>query len=126
MIRVAKYFGVGAVASAIDLSLFSLFAGVLGYNYLAVGCVTFILATAANYALSVRYVFESGARFVRRHEILLVFVVSAIGLAFNQLILYAGVEFARLNVIVSKVLATAVVFGWNYLARANFVFRASQ
>ena len=126
MIRVAKYFGVGAVAAAVDLSLFSLFAGVLGYNYLVVGCVTFVLATAANYALSVRYVFESGVRFVRRHEIVLVFAVSAIGLVLNQLVLYFGVEFARFNVIVSKVLATAMVFGWNYLARANFVFRSAQ
>ena len=126
MIRVAKYFGVGAAAAAIDLSLFSLFAGLLGYNYLVVACFTFVLATVANYALSVRYVFESGARFVRHHEILLVFVVSAIGLAVNQLILYIGVEYARLNVIVGKVLATGVVFGWNYLARAHFVFRAPQ
>ena len=70
--------------------------------------------------------FEGGVRFVRRHEIVLVFAVSAIGLVLNQLVLYVGVEFAHLNVIVAKVVATVMVFGWNYLARANFVFRGSQ
>ena len=123
MIRLTKYLGVGAVATVIDISLFSLFAGVLQYNYLVVGCVTFLLATAANYALCVRFVFESGVRFGRHHEILLVFAVSAIGLALNQLVLYVGVEFGRINVIVSKLIATGVVFGWNYLSRSHFVFR---
>ena len=126
MIRVAKYFGVGAVAAAVDLSLFSLFAGVLKYNYLIVACVTFVLATAINYALSVRFVFESGVRFVRHHEIALVFAVSAIGLALNQTVLYAAVEFARLHVVLGKVVATGVVFLWNYLARSRFVFRVSR
>ena len=126
MIRVAKYFGVGAVAAAVDLSLFTLFAGWLGYNYLVVACFTFVLATAVNYALSVRFVFESGVRFVRHHEIALVFAVSAIGLAINQAVLYAAVEFARLHVIAGKLVATAAVFAWNYLARSRFVFRGSR
>jgi len=117
MIRVAKYFGVGAVAAAVDLSLFTLFAGVLKYNYLIVACVTFV---------SVRFVFESGVRFVRHHEIALVFAVSAIGLALNQTVLYAAVEFARLHVVLGKVVATGVVFLWNYLARSRFVFRVSR
>ncbi|MEO5763732.1 MAG: GtrA family protein [Casimicrobiaceae bacterium] len=126
MIRVAKYFGVGAVASTVDISLFALFAGLLRYNYLIVGCFTFVLATAVGYVLTVRYVFESGVRFERRHEILLVFAVSAVGLALNQLVLYLSVEFAQANVVVGKLIATGAVFGWNYLARARFVFRDAR
>jgi putative flippase GtrA len=123
LIRLAKYVGVGALATAIDVSLFSLFAGALHYNYFVVGCATFLLATVANYALGVRYVFESGVRFVRHHEIALVFVVSTVGLAMNQLVLYLGVEFLGINLIVSKLIATGVVVGWSYLARSHFVFK---
>ena len=43
-----------------------LFAKLLGYNYLVVGCAGFILATAVNYFLSIRFVFRSGARFSKK------------------------------------------------------------
>jgi len=68
MIRLVRYFGVGATAAAVDISLFTYFAGYLGYNYLIVGTITFVLATAVNYVLSVRFVFESGIRFARHHD----------------------------------------------------------
>lgn len=123
MKRVARYFGVGAVAAAVDISLFWLFAGYLGYNYMVVGSLTFILATAVNYVLSVRYVFESGVRFARHHEVLLVFGVSAIGLVLNQLVLFIGIGLLRMDVVLSKLFATAAVFAWNYNARSRFVFR---
>jgi len=123
MRKIARYFGVGAVAAAVDISLFALFARYLGYNYLVVGFFTFILATAVNYALSIRYVFESGIRFARHHEVALVFGVSAFGLAVNQLVLYLGVAVVRLDVVLSKVAATGAVFLWNYTVRSRFVFK---
>jgi len=124
MIRLARYFGVGATAAAVDISLFFLFAGHLGYNYLVVGFVTFVMATAVNYMLSVRFVFESGIRFARHHEIMLVFGISAVGLVVNQIILYIGIGVLRLDLILSKVAATGAVFAWNYTARSRWVFRS--
>ena len=123
MKRLVQYFGVGATAAAVDISLFWLFAVYLGYHYLIVGLFTFILATAVNYVLSIRYVFESGVRFSRHHEVLLVFAVSAIGLAVNQLVLYVAVGLLRFDVLLSKLIATAAVFSWNYMVRSRFVFR---
>lgn len=125
MKRIARYFGVGAMAAAVDISLFYLFAKTLGYNYLVVGTLTFIVATLVNYILSIRFVFRSGVRFARTHEMLLVFAISAVGLALNQLALYAGVSKFGLGLLLSKVCATGAVFVWNYLARARFVFRSA-
>jgi putative flippase GtrA len=123
MIRLTRYLGVGAAAATVDISLFWLFAGHLGYNYLVVGFLTFILATAVNYVLSVRFVFESGVRFARHHEVMLVFAVSAVGLVLNQAVLYVGIGVLRMNLLLSKLIATGAVFGWNYAARSRFVFR---
>ncbi len=121
--NVARYFAVGGVAAIIDFSLFALFAGYLGYNYLIVGSITFIVATTANYFMSTRFVFQSGTRFRKGHEVALVFMVSSIGLALNQLILWFAVSQFGLNVILGKCIATGVVFSWNYMARSRFVFR---
>jgi putative flippase GtrA len=124
--RIARYFAVGGVAACVDIGLFMLFAQGLGLAYLRVAAGSFIVATLVNYFLSVRFVFVSGARFRRRWEMVLVFVVSAIGLALNQLILAACVELAHFGLLLAKLFATGVVFFWNYAARRAFVFGATR
>jgi len=123
--RLVRYFFVGSAAALVDIGLFAVFARLLGYNYLIVAACTFVVATGVNYGLSVRRVFESRVRFSRPYEIALVFAVSAIGLAINQGVLFAAVSLGN-ELIISKVLATGIVFGWNYFARANFVFKPQQ
>ena len=121
--RIVRYFFVGAVAAAVDIGLFTVFARLLGYDYLAVAGCTFVVATAVNYSLSVRHVFASGTRFGRSLEVALVFAVSAIGLAINQGVLFVAVDRLGLDLVLSKILATGIVFLWNYQVRANFVFK---
>jgi putative flippase GtrA len=121
--RVVRYFFVGAVAATVDIGLFTVFARLLGYDYLIVAGCTFVLATLVNYWLSVRHVFESGARFGRSLEVALVFAVSAIGLAINQGVMFVAVDKVGLDLVLSKILATGIVFLWNYQSRANFVFK---
>jgi putative flippase GtrA len=124
--RVARYFVVGGVAACVDIGLFMGFAQGLGWPYLRVAAASFVAATLVNYVLSVRFVFVSGARFRRGWEIALVFVVSAVGLGINQLILAASVELGGFNLLFAKLTATGVVFFWNYVARRLFVFGATR
>jgi len=121
--KIVRYFFVGGAAAALDISIFFVFAKLAGFNYLAVGCVGFIFATMLNYALSVRHVFQSGVRFSRRKELLLVYVVSIIGLAINQFALFTFVSQFSMELMLSKVAATLTVFLWNFAARNYFVFR---
>jgi len=122
--RIARYFVVGGVAAVVDIGLFMLFAKAMGLPYLRVSAATFVLATLVNYWLSIRMLFVSGARFRRRWEVLLVFVVSAIGLALNQAILALSVERLGTGLFAAKILATGCVFFWNYFARRVLVFGA--
>ncbi len=124
--RIARYFAVGGAAACVDIGLFMLFAQGLGLAYLRVAAGSFIVATLVNFFLRVRFVFVSGARFRRRWEVVLVFVVSAIGLALTQLILAACVELAHFGLLPAKLFATGVVFFWNYAARRVFVFGAMR
>jgi putative flippase GtrA len=120
--RLVRYFFVGGAAALLDISLFTLFAHVLGFNYLVVASCTFILATIANYVLSIRHVFESGSRYRKTHEIVLVFLVSVVGLLCNQSVLYFMVNTLNLHLVLAKIVATATVFAWNYLLRAKVIF----
>jgi putative flippase GtrA len=117
---------VGGLAAVIDIGLFMLFAKHLGMPYLRVSVVSFVVATLANYWLSIRFVFVSGQRFRRRWEVALVFAVSLVGLAFNAAILWICVEMWHFGLLFAKLAATGVVFFWNFLARRILIFGALQ
>lgn len=121
-----KYFLVGGIAAFVDIGLFYLGAGAMRWNYLLVGTVSFILATLVNYVISVRVVFQSGTRFSRNNEVALVFLVSTIGLAINQMILYICISHLAVPILPAKLVATCCVFLWNYFLRSRFVFAESN
>ena len=124
--KIIRYFLVGGIAATVDISIFFIFAKQLGYNYLVVGVFGFLIATLANYLLSVRHVFETGIRFGKKHEIMLVYLVSLIGLLFNLLILYMCIDILGIEMMLGKITATTSVFFWNYLSRQRFIFRSAS
>ncbi len=117
-----KYFVVGGFCALIDWGFFALFLYVFGLHYLLAGVISFILATGANYVLSVRFVFGAGQR-KRAERIALVYIVSLGGIAFNLGMLTIGIDILHTHEMVSKILATGMAFGWNFLARYYFVFK---
>ena len=119
---VFRYLIAATVGAVVDFSIFAFLIYRLDVGYLWAGVVGFACATLANYLVSVRLVFSSGVRFSRVHELALVYAVSATGLVWHQLILYGAVELHGLHVMLSKVIAVASVFSWNYVLRRHFVF----
>jgi putative flippase GtrA len=122
----ARYFVVGGLSACVDIGLFLLFAKGLALPYLRVAAASFVIATLVNYFLTVRFVFRSGQRFGRRWEVAMVYLVSGVGLALNQAILFVCVEIFHLGLLLAKLTATGTVFFWNYLARRFFVFGSAR
>lgn len=120
--KIIKYFFVGGTAAVVDISLFVIFAKLLEFNYLLVGFFTFLIATFVNYSLSIRFVFRSGVRHTKKKEVFLVYLVSALGLALNLLVLFISHEAFYIELTISKLIATGSVFFWNYLIRKYFIF----
>jgi putative flippase GtrA len=122
--KLVRYFFVGGAAAVMDFALFALGIWVLGQeHWFAVGVFSFVVATALNYVLSIRIVFVTGVRFTKTNEIMLVFLVSLIGLVVNQGALWFFYKLAGIHILLSKCLATATAFVWNFIGRNNFVFR---
>jgi putative flippase GtrA len=124
--RIVRYFFVGGVAAAVDIGIFTVAVKGFGFDWFFVALVSFLLATAVNYLLSIRYVFKSGVRFKKQAEVSLVFLVSGIGLVINQSVLWLLIETAGIDEVLSKLMATGTVFLWNYMARSRFIFKALQ
>ena len=60
-IKIIRYALVGGSVAAADVVFFYIFAKLLSFNYLWVNAIGFVLGTLANYLLSIRLVFKSGA-----------------------------------------------------------------
>jgi putative flippase GtrA len=122
--KFVRYFFVGGAAAALDFLVFALLTKVYHVDWFSSALASFTFATLFNYFLSIRLVFQSGARFSRKHhEVLMVFLVSLIGLGINQAVLWLCIERISVDPLIAKVIGTGVVFFWNYAARRHFVFK---
>ena len=122
-----SYFGVGGVAAIVEWMSFFLLDRI-GIPYLTATIMAFIIATFVNWFLGKTFTFkESTYKDKRTKEIFLVFLVSAIGLGFNLLLMYFFVDIIGMNEGLlktgAKILATGIVFIWNFLSRKKWIYR---
>ncbi len=123
---IIKYLFVGAIAALSDLIIFYIFAKLLDFNYVLVTVVGFIVATFVNYILSIKFVFNSGARFVPTTEILMIYAISSIGLLVHISVLFLAIDIWELEKMLSKILAIISGFMFNFLLRKYYVFRKKE
>ena len=120
------YFVVGGIATIADFGLFSLFYYGFGdeLHYLVAATISFVLATGLNYVLSILFVFESGGR-PRHHEVMMVYIASAVGIVINLCVIALAVEVFGLHPLIGKVAGTGTAFGWNFGSRYFWIFRTN-
>jgi putative flippase GtrA len=124
--RIFRYFVIGGICAVMDFVLFVILIKSFGVEWYYANVASFTIVTLVHYVLSVRFVFESGARFAKHQEILLAFLASVVGLLVNQVALYVLVSLLGINVLIAKIGAIGTTFFWNYAARQNFIFRKPQ
>ena len=118
-----SYFFVGGVAAIVEWVMFFIFANVLQINYFVSTVIAFIFSTTANWILGRITTFKDNNTYKdkKAKEAFLVFVVSAIGLLFNLILMYLFVTVmgfdSSLGKTLSKIAATGIVFIWNFLIR---------
>ncbi len=84
---------------------------------------SFLVATIANYLLSILLAFQSG-RFRRRAELTRFLVVVLVGLALNTALVWWFAYPLAIQPTIAKIAAVPIVLVWNYLGRRALVFDA--
>ena len=124
-----SYFFVGGVAAIVEWVMFFIFANVLQINYFVSTVIAFIFSTTANWILGRIATFKDNNTYKdkKAKEAFLVFVVSAIGLLFNLILMYLFVTVmgfdSSLGKTLSKIAATGIVFIWNFLIRKLVIYK---
>ncbi len=124
-----SYFFVGGVAAVVEWIMFFLFANVITLNYILSTVLAFIFSTTTNWILGRVFTFKNSKSYKNNvgKEAFAVFLVSAIGLLFNMFLMYIFVTVMGFESVIgktaSKIVATGIVFVWNFLIRKLVVYR---
>lgn len=124
-----SYFSVGGVSALVEWTLFALLLYLLDMSYPVATTLAFIVSTTTNWYLGRSFTFKDSEAYKGKSvkEYLLVFLVSAIGLGFNILLMYFFVDVLGMNTKImqtsAKVISTGIVFMWNFLSRKLLIYK---
>lgn len=119
--QIAGFGVVGVVATLIDFGVLALLKEAFGVDPVLAAGVSFVVSLLFNYWASMRYVFTRRDDMSRSRELVVFTVLSLVGLALNELIMWLGVAFAGVHYLLVKVGATAFVMVWNFWSRRRWL-----
>lgn len=117
----ARYFVLGVATFVIDAGTLLAIADHL--PLVAANSIAFFVANLVNFAVGHTWVFGRDFRAGWLRAYSQVAVISVLGLALNDAIVWAGVVLVALPLLLAKAIATAVTFAWNFAARSRLVYR---
>jgi putative flippase GtrA len=114
---------VGGVAFAVDFGLLFLLTSYCGLFYLLSACLSFMAGLTVNYFICISWVFnqrrgDDGAW----PQFISFALVGVVGLGFNALIMYLSTDVFGMFYLLSKIISTVIVLGWNFLGRRYIVY----
>lgn len=122
----ARYFAAGLVALCVDFSLYVALTEIAHWHYLFSGTVAFCAGLTTVYLFSVRWVFRTRRHQRGAREFLLFSLIGIVGLALTTGALYVFTDIFELDYRLSKLVATGIVFVFNFGCRKFFLFRARR
>jgi putative flippase GtrA len=120
-----RYAVVAATAFLIDFGLLLLLTRSVAL--LLANSLAFVVANMVNFALGHVWVFKKklgGPGFARMYGAVL--LVSLVGLAINDALVWIGVNFLETGLIGAKLLATVVAWTWNYQTRRVWIYPKTE
>lgn len=118
-------FGItGATGLVVDFSLTWLFKDVFHINKFLANAIGFTAAVISNYFINRIWTFKNKDEIGK--QLAAFVVVSLIGLTLNSFFIYLFNHILEVNFYLSKAIAVALVFFWNFSANYFFVFKSSK
>lgn len=119
--QMVKFSAVGMTAFCLDYGLLVFFTEVFNFNYLISATSSFAISTVFNYWASMRYVFSHRGDMSRQREFITFCVLSGIGLAINNNLLWFSVDAVGVDYRVAKIFVGLIVSVWNFVSRRLFL-----
>lgn len=115
--QVLQYTWVALVGLVVDFGTLVLLTEFAHVNYLMSAVAGFLAGLAVNFVLSERFVFSSPKFEAVWFRFVIFGVIGLIGLGLLTALMWLQVQVLGLSYILAKVVATVIVYAWNFLAR---------
>ena len=112
-----RYLFVGGFAFLVDFSLLYFFSDICGIYYLISAILSFVISLMVNYVLSTHWVFNKSQMDNKVMEFNVFALIGIVGLIFTEILLYFFTDICGLYYMLSKIITTAIVMFWNFIAR---------
>ncbi len=117
---------VGAVSFVADTGTLWVLAKKAHMWYIYGGAISYLIGIAVSYTLSVVWVFSHRNIKDKRLEFLVFAAIGVVAMLLTEGILFAGVEWFHLDLMIAKYISVFLVFFFNYGARKVTMFKAPQ
>lgn len=116
-----RFAGVGVIGTAAHYLVLITLVQIGGVDPVWASGSGFVAGAFFNYQLNYRYTFHSNKK--HREAIIKFFIVAAIGLALNSLVIVILARHIGLHYLLSQVVATGLVLVWNFAGNRFWTFR---
>ena len=120
-----KYFIAGGLAFIVDFSILMLLYRLFHVHYLMATAIGLLFGFTITYLLSIKWVFRYRSVSDQKSEVSIFFFIGIIGFILSELIMWIGVDILLSTVSMTKLIATGIVFVWNFVIRKILLFRSS-
>ncbi len=121
LLQVIQFGAVGCTGMVVDFGVTWLCREELHWNPYAANTAGFVLAVVNNYLLNRYWTFNHHSRPLQQ-QFLYFLLIAVAGLLLNSSLLYLLRQYTPLNFYLCKLLATGIVFVWNYTANTRLTF----
>ena len=121
-IQLLRYTLVGGQAFAVDFGVLYFLTKYMHIYYLHSAALAFLCGLTTNYVLSVWWVFPNRTFQSKLAEYSIFALLGVLGLGLNHILMSVLTEQIRFHYLFSKIVATGVVFVWNFGSRKLILF----
>ena len=122
LVQLGRYVVVGGLAFVVDIGTLIALTELGVLPYLGSAAVAFLLGLTTNYLLSIAWVFDTRKTTSAWVEFAIFALVGVVGLGLNELVMWGLTDGLGLWYVGSKLVATALVFAWNFGVRKVALF----
>lgn len=117
------YFIVGILATIIEWVVFRITNHVFHFHYAIATTGAFIISTFANWGFGRLILFKNKTSSTLKKELSQIYITSIVGLLMNLFIMWVTIEIFSFDAMGAKILATGLVFFWNFLIRKLIIYK---
>ena len=123
-IQLARYSLSGLSSTVVDFTVLTVLTELFGEHLLLLWtAIAFIAGVVVTYLLSTHWVFDTRRVSNRGLELLIFIGIAIVGLALTELLMWFFAHRLDIHYLLSKVIASMMVFAWNFGAKKFFLFR---